>query len=88
VTNTYNEWWMALVLESKFRGDRARCRRATQGKPDAAGKLALLDQLEHRLAQDSEYLDEIGDERLPRPEDYAHAEHWFERESVNDTRAW
>jgi hypothetical protein len=58
------------------------------GKPDAAGKLALLDQLEHRLAQDSEYLDEIGDERPPRPEDYAHAEHWFERESVNDTRAW
>ena len=85
---TYNEWWMALVLESKFSGDRAKCRRAVQRKPDAAAKLALLDRLEHRLAQDAEYLDQLDYERPPRPEDSARAEHWFERESVNDTRAW
>ncbi len=85
---TYNEWWMALVLGSKFRGDRAKCRRAVQRKPDAAAKLALLDQLERRLAQDAEYLGQLDYERPPRPEDHARAEHWFERESVNDTRAW
>ncbi len=85
---TYNEWWMVLVLESKFKGDRAKCRRATQGKPDAAAKLALLDQLERRLVQYAEYLDELDYERPPKPEDYARAERWFDRESVNDTRAW
>jgi hypothetical protein len=85
---TYNEWWMALVLESKFKGNRAKCRRATQGKPDTAAKLALLDQLERRLAQDSEYLDELDYERPPEPEDYARAERWFDQEWVNDTRAW
>ncbi len=85
---TYNEWWMVLVLEGKFKGDRAKCRRTTQGKPDAAAKLALLDQLERRLAQDSEYLDGLDYERPPSSGDYACAEHWFEREPVNDTRAW
>jgi hypothetical protein len=76
---TYNEWWMALVLEGKFRGDRAKCRRAMQVKPDAASKLALLDQLERRLVQYAEYLDELDYERLPKPEDYARAEHWFDQ---------
>jgi len=85
---TYNEWWMALVLASTFKGDRAKCRRATQGKPDAAAKLALLDQLERRLAQDSEYLDELDYERFPSSEDYARAARWFDHESVNNTRAW
>jgi hypothetical protein len=85
---TYNEWWMALVLEGRFDGDRAKCRRATRGKPDAAAKLALLDQLERRLVQSAEYLDELGYERPPEPEDYARAERWFDHESVNDTRAW
>ncbi len=85
---TYNEWWMALVLDSKFKGDRTKCRRAVQRKPDAAAKLALLDQLERRLAQDADYLGKLDYERPPGPEDYARAEHWFERESVNDTRAW
>ena len=85
---TYNEWWMALVLESKFKGDRAKCRRAIQGKPDATAKLALLDQLERRLAQDAEYLDDLDYARPSRPEDHARAERWFDRESVNDTHAW
>ena len=85
---TYNEWWMALVLDSRFKRSWTKCRRATQGKPDAAAKLALLDQLERRLAQDSEYLDELDYERPPEPEDYARAERWFDHESVNDTRAW
>jgi hypothetical protein len=85
---TCNEWWMALALEGKFKGDRAKCRRATQGKPDAAAKLALLDQLERRLAQDAEYLDRLYYERPPSPEDYARAERWFDQESVDDTRAW
>lgn len=85
---TYNEWWMALVLGSKFKGNREECRRAVQRKPDAAAKLALLAQLEHRLAQDAEYLDKLDYERPPRPEDYARAEQWFERESVSDTRTW
>jgi hypothetical protein len=85
---TYNEWWMALVLDSKFKGDWAKCRRATQGKPDAAAKLALLDLLERRLAQDAEYLDDLDYARPARPGERARAERWFNRESVNDTRAW
>ena len=55
---------------------------------DAPAKLALLDQLERRLAQDSEYLDEFDYERPPSSGDYARAERWFDHESVNDTRAW
>jgi len=85
---TYNEWWMALVLESKFKGNRAKCRRAACGKPDEAAKLALLDQLERRLSQDSDYLDDIDNERMPYPEDYSRAEHWFAHEPVIDARAW
>jgi len=85
---TYNEWWMVLILASKFKGSWTRCRRATQGKPDAAAKLALLDQLERRLAQDSEYLDGLDYEQPPSSGDYARAGRWFDRESVHDTRAW
>jgi hypothetical protein len=85
---TYNEWWMALVLDSKFKRSWTKCRRAMLGKPDAAAKLALLDLLERRLAQDAEYLDDLDDERPPTPEDYARAERWFDHELVNDTRAW
>ena len=71
-----------------IRGDPARCRRAMQGKPDAAAKLALLDLLERRLAQDAEYLDDLEDMRPLEPEDRARAERWFNHESVNDSRAW
>lgn len=85
---TYNDWWMALVLESEFKRNWARCRRAAQGKPDAAAKLALLDQLERRLAQDAEYLDDLGGQRVAEMEDHARAKRWFDRESVNDARAW
>jgi hypothetical protein len=85
---TYNAWWMALTLESKFKRNWAKCRRAAQGKPDAAAKLVLLDQLERRLAQDAEYLDDLDSQRVAGPEDYARAERWFDHESVNDARAW
>ena len=60
-------------------------RKASQ---DAAAKLALLDQLERRLAQDAEYLDDLDGQRVAEPEDYARAERWFDHESVNDARAW
>ncbi len=85
---TYNEWWMALVLESRFKRDWAKCRRAAQGKPDAAAKLALLDQLERRLVQDPEYLDDLDYVRAADTKDYARAQKWFDHEAVNDTRAW
>ncbi len=85
---TYNEWWMALVLEHKFKRKWDKCRRKLPRKPDAAAKQRILDQLERRLAQEPEYLDELANERPPLPEDYARAERWFEHESVNNMRAW
>ncbi len=85
---TYNEWWMALVLERRFKRNWERCRREAGRKPDSAAKLALLDQLENRLAEDSEYLDDLNEERAPGPEDYQSAENWFERESVSTASAW
>lgn len=85
---TYNEWWMALVLEKKFKRHWDRVRRAATKKPDAAAKLALLDRLERRLAEDPEYLDDLGYERPPSQADYRRAERWFERENVREARAW
>ena len=85
---TYNEWWMALVLDEQFKGKRDKCRRELQRKPDAAAKLGILEQLERRQEQEPGYLDELEFERSPRPEDYARAERWFDRESVKTTRAW
>lgn len=85
---TYNEWWMALVLERKFKRKWDKCRRELPRKPDAAAKLGILDQLERRLAQEPEYLDELEHQRSPLPEDYTRAERWFDRESVKVTRAW
>ncbi len=78
---TYNEWWMALVLESKFKRKWDKCRREAQCKPDAVAKLVLLDQLKRRLTQEADYLDELAYERPPLPEDFARAEHWFDHES-------
>jgi hypothetical protein len=85
---TYNEWWMALVLERKFKRKWYKCRRELDRKPDAATKLEILDQLERRLAQKPKYLDELTNERPPLPEDYERAERWFDHESVKVTRAW
>jgi hypothetical protein len=85
---TYNEWWMALVLERNFKRKWDKCRRELARKPDAATKLGILEQLERRLAQEPEYLDGLTNERPPLPEDYARAERWFDRESVQVTRAW
>ena len=85
---TYNEWWMALMLDKRFKGRRDKCRRELARKPDAAAKLGILEQLERRLEQEPAYLDELEFERPPRPEDYARAERWFDHESVKTSRAW
>jgi hypothetical protein len=85
---TYNEWWMALVLERKFKRDWDRCRREARKKPDAAAKLALLDRLESRLAEDPEYLDDLDAERPSTPADYKRAEKWFDKEKVSTAGAW
>ncbi len=85
---TYNEWWMALALEKKFKGNWDRCRREVQKKPDAAAKLALLDRLASRLDEDPEYLEDMDAERTPDPADYKRAEKWFEKEKVSTDRAW
>jgi hypothetical protein len=85
---TYNEWWMALVLEKKFKGRWEKVRQAARKHPDADAQLALLDQLEQRLADDPEYLEYLDDERPPQPQDFRRAERWFEKEPVNNARAW
>lgn len=85
---TYNEWWTALVLEKKFKGRKDKFRNAAHKHPAADAKLALLDRLNDRLADDSDYLEYLNDERPPAPEDYKRAERWFEKETVNEARAW
>ncbi len=85
---TFNEWWLALVLEGKFKRNWDKMRREAQKKPAAAAKLALLQRLENRLAEDAEYLDSLDDYLPPTPADKKHAQQWFERETVNEARAW
>jgi hypothetical protein len=85
---TYNEWWTALVLERKFKGRWDKFRNSARKVPDAEAKLALLDCIEGRLSDDPEYLDYLDDERPPETEDYKRAERWFEKERVNQARAW
>jgi hypothetical protein len=85
---TYNEWWAALVLERKFKGRWDKFRNSAHKMPDAQAKLALLDRLEGRLSNDPDYLDDLDDERPPELEDYKRAERWFEKEMVNEARAW
>ncbi|MBM2848413.1 MAG: hypothetical protein HW418_1355 [Anaerolineales bacterium] len=85
---TYNEWWAALVLERKFKGRWDKFCNSAHKMPDAQAKLALLDRLEGRLSNDPDYLDYLDDERPPELEDYKRAERWFEKEMVNEARAW
>lgn len=85
---TYNEWWTALVLEKKYKGRWDKFRNVAHKAPDAKAKLALLDRLERLLSIDPDYLDYLNDERPPAPEEYKRAERWFEKETVNDARAW
>jgi hypothetical protein len=84
----YNEWWTALVLEKKFKGREDKFRNATRKHPNAEAKLALLDRLNDRLADDPDYLDYLNDDRPPEPDDYKRAERWFEKGAVNEGRAW
>lgn len=85
---TFNEWWMALVLERKFKNNWDKCRREVNKRPDAAAKLAILDRLQGRLTEDQEYLDALYDEFPPTPTDYKRAEKWFDREQVSEACAW
>ncbi len=85
---TFNEWWMALVLERKFKNNWDKCRREIGKRPDATTKLAILDRLQDRLTQDPDYLDALQDEFTPTPEDYQRAVKWFDREQVSEARAW
>lgn len=85
---TYNEWWMALVLEKKYTGRWDKFRNAAHQAPDVEAKLVLLDHLERRFSADPEYLEHLNDERPPAPEEYKRAERWFEKETVNEARAW
>ncbi len=82
---SYSDWWTVLVLEKKFGRDREKFRREARKKPDAESKLALLDRLESRLSANPEYLD---DQRPATRDDYKRAERWFEKETVNEARAW
>ncbi|MEK7278913.1 MAG: hypothetical protein AAB427_16300, partial [Chloroflexota bacterium] len=85
---TYNEWWLALALKKKFKRNWDKLRREAAKKPDASAKLALLDRLQARLAESPEYLDRLDEYLPPSAADYKHAEHWFEKEPVNEGRAW
>ncbi len=85
---TFNEWWMALVLDRKFKNNWDKCRREISKRPAAAEKIVILDQLQGRLAQDPNYLDALHDEFPPTPADYQRAAKWFDREPVNAARAW
>ena len=85
---SYSEWWTALVLEKKFRRNREKFRGEARKRPDAESKLALLDRLESRLSADPEYLGALDDKRPATRDDYKRAEKWFEKENVNDARAW
>ncbi len=85
---TYNEWWMALALKRKFRDNWDKCRKEIGKRPDAAAKLAILDRLQERETEESEYLDALRVNFPPTAEDYQRAEKWFDREQVNEARAW
>ena len=85
---TFNEWWMALVLDRKFMNNWDKCRREIGKRPDATTKLTILNRLQDRLTQEPDYLDALQDEFPAPPEDYRRAEKWFDRESVNEARAW
>lgn len=85
---TFNEWWMALTLDRKFKNNWDKCRREIGKRPDATAKLAILDRLQARLIQEPDYLDALQDELTPLPEDYQRAVKWFDREPVSEAHAW
>ena len=85
---TFNEWWMTIALKRKFKNDWDKCRREISKRPAPAEKMAILDQLQKRLAQDPDYLDALIEEFPPTPADYQRAEKWFDREQVSEARAW
>ncbi len=85
---TFNEWWMALALDRKFKNNWDKCRREISKRTAAAEKLVILDRLQARLTRDPDYLDALHDELPPAPADYQRAEKWFDREQVSEARAW
>ncbi|MBM4079381.1 MAG: hypothetical protein FJ278_06750 [Planctomycetes bacterium] len=84
---TYNEWWLALVLERRFKTNWDRCRREIAKHPDAAAKLALFDRLRKLQDEDDSCLDQIF-WRPAEHSDHKRAQKWFDREPVNPRRAW
>jgi len=84
---TYNEWWRALTLERKFKGDWSKCRQAIAKRPAAAAKQAIPDRLQERQTEDAEYLDMLSAEFSPSAKDYHHTEKWFDHQPVSEARA-
>jgi hypothetical protein len=87
---TYNEWWMALVLDGEFKSKWDKARHEAARVPDGAAKLALLDRLQALIDQlaDDDFISMLLDVRTPSPEDYKRAKWWFRKESISTARAW
>jgi hypothetical protein len=87
---TYNEWWMALVLDGEFKREWDKARHEAARVADGAAKQALLDRLQTLADQveEDDFIRVLLDERTPGPEDYKRAKWWFRKESISTTRAW